>query len=116
MNLYDYQEQAHKTAIYPTDETLLSPAQIYSLMGNGGETGELLNLCKKALRGDYGQDPVINVEFRKKLVGELGGQLWYLAEVCSVFGLELNEVAQANLELLADRQERGVLKGSGDNR
>jgi len=42
--------------------------------------------------------------------------LWYLAQICTELDLTLEEVAQANLEKLFSRLERGTLHGEGDNR
>jgi hypothetical protein len=42
--------------------------------------------------------------------------LWYVAQVASELGLDLEEIAQQNLDKLLSRQQRGVLSGSGDNR
>lgn len=116
MNLREYQDRAHETAVYPEDKIRLSPAQSYTLMALGGEAGELLNLTKKALRGDYGDTPTENLDFMEKLRGELGGILWYLAEVHTAFGLSFEITADYNLFVLADRAERGVIKGDGDDR
>lgn len=107
---------AHKTAVYPTHDTLLSPSQVYALMALGGEAGELLNLTKKALRGDFSDNPIDNEEFQERLVKELGGILWYLAETATVFDLNLDWIAEQNIKLLADRAKRNVIKGSGDDR
>jgi hypothetical protein len=38
------------------------------------------------------------------------------AQITSELGLELEDIAQANLEKLLSRQRRGVLSGSGDER
>jgi NTP pyrophosphatase (non-canonical NTP hydrolase) len=55
-------------------------------------------------------------ERRRAMSKELGDVLWYVAQIASELGLDLEEVAQANLEKLLSRQRRGVLSGSGDDR
>jgi NTP pyrophosphatase (non-canonical NTP hydrolase) len=55
-------------------------------------------------------------ERRRAMSKELGDVLWYVAQIASELGLDLEEVAQANLEKLRSRQRRGVLSGSGDDR
>jgi NTP pyrophosphatase (non-canonical NTP hydrolase) len=47
---------------------------------------------------------------------ELGDVLWFVSEMAYVLGLELEDIAQGNLQKLADRQQRNVLKGDGDER
>ena len=42
--------------------------------------------------------------------------LWYVAQTATELALDLDEVAQANLDKLRSRQRRGVLSGSGDDR
>ena len=42
--------------------------------------------------------------------------LWYVAQLATEAGLDLEELAEANLEKLASRQRRSVLHGSGDTR
>jgi hypothetical protein len=42
--------------------------------------------------------------------------LWYVAMLADEFGVDMGELAQANLDKLADRANRNQIKGSGDNR
>jgi hypothetical protein len=42
--------------------------------------------------------------------------LWYVAQLATELGLELDQVAQANLDKLASRAARNVIAGSGDRR
>ena len=47
---------------------------------------------------------------------EAGDILWQLSGLCSVMSWSLEDVAQENLDKLADRQKRNVIVGEGDNR
>ena len=68
---------------------------------------------KKLLRDDAG---VLSDERRDALAGELGDVLWYVAQVATEAGLDLEQIAHGNLDKLLSRQRRGVLSGSGDRR
>ena len=61
-------------------------------------------------KGHFTED---NVEQISK---ELGDVLWYVAMLAVEFNIALSSVAEDNLAKLQDRMDRGVLKGSGDNR
>ena len=106
ITLNDYQARAHETAQYPPGIALE-----YTTLGLVGESGEIANKVKKTLRGDYSQDDI-----REDLIDELGDVLWYLAEAATVLNTTLEEVAQRNLDKLASRADRGVIKGAGDGR
>lgn len=82
-----------------------------AFLGIAGEAGEVCEARKKFLRGDYGV-----VEYERRLVGELGGVLWYVAECCTVHGLSLADVAKNNIDTLTGRIYRGVIQGDGDDR
>jgi NTP pyrophosphatase (non-canonical NTP hydrolase) len=68
---------------------------------------------KKMVRDDGG---VLSDERREALSKELGDVLWYLAQLATEAGLDLDEIAEANLAKLLSRKDRGVLTGSGDER
>ncbi len=109
MDLRDYQRESRATAVYPgAGDNLTYPA-----LGLCGEAGEVAEKVKKLLRDDAG---VLTDERREALAGELGDVLWYLAQVATEARLDLAEVAAANLAKLRSRQERQVLRGSGDSR
>ena len=103
MRFDEYQEEAKKTAIYPDQYKVVYPA-----LGLAGESGEVAEKVKKHIR-----DGVLNVDDLKK---ELGDVLWYLAAIASDLGLNLDDVAESNLQKLRSRQARGVISGNGDNR
>lgn len=47
---------------------------------------------------------------------ELGDTLWYVAVLADHFGLPFEDIAERNIRKLADRQQRGAIGGSGDDR
>lgn len=108
LTLDDYQEGALDTRGYPGTLAITYPA-----LGLAGEVGEVCELLKKAMRDDGG---LIRSDRHERLLYELGDVLWYLAVLASDLGLSLGEVAQANLDKLADRKRRNVIRGDGSNR
>lgn len=104
MEFSEYQKLAKTTAVYPDEYKIYYPA-----LGLTSEAGEIANKVKKRMRGDGELD-------REDLEKELGDALWYLGMMCNDLGLDLDSIAIKNLEKLKSRKERGVLKGSGDNR
>jgi NTP pyrophosphatase (non-canonical NTP hydrolase) len=109
MELSEYQSLSRRTATYPrAGEDLTYPA-----LGLCGEAGEVAEKVKKTLRDDGG---VLTDERRDALSRELGDVLWYLSQLATEAGLDLEEIAAENLDKLFSRQERGVLRGSGDDR
>ena len=105
MNMNEYQKLAMKTAIFSTDMGVY-----YATLGLAGEAGEIANKVKKFIRDGH------SVEKEKELISELGDVLWYVAAVADVIGVSLEEVAKDNMYKLAERQRKGTLQGSGDNR
>ncbi len=108
VELSDYQRLSRRTAEYPREAWLAYPA-----LGLAGEAGEVAEHAKKAIRDDGG---AVSEERRSAMAKELGDVLWYVAQLASELGLDLDEVAQVNLDKLLSRQRRGVLSGSGDER
>ena len=104
LTLDQYQQQAAKTAVYPEDKVWE-----YLIAGLAGEVGELASIFAKHWRGDGD----INPDHAR---AELGDILWFVAMLAHELGCDLSDVAQGNLDKLADRANRGKLKGSGDNR
>lgn len=109
MSLDSYQARAKATDLYPTDVRLVA-----LLMGLANEAGEALGHYKKHLRGDEAYQDENTL--KTALIKEIGDTLWYLSGIADALGETLSEVAQANLDKLASRYERGVIKKSGDDR
>jgi NTP pyrophosphatase (non-canonical NTP hydrolase) len=109
MDFSDYQSLSRRTATYPrAGEDMTYPA-----LGLCGEAGEVAEKVKKTIRDDGG---MLTDERREALSRELGDVLWYVSQLATEAGLELDAIASDNLDKLLSRQERGVLRGSGDDR
>jgi NTP pyrophosphatase (non-canonical NTP hydrolase) len=109
MKLSEYQQRSRATAVYPDAGANLT----YPALGLCGEAGEAAEKVKKTIRDDGG---VLTDERRGALAAELGDVLWYVAQLATEAGLDLDEVAERNLHKLLSRQQREVLQGSGDLR
>jgi NTP pyrophosphatase (non-canonical NTP hydrolase) len=108
LDFAEYQRLSRRTACYPREAWLTYPT-----LGLCGEAGEVAEHAKKAIRDDGG---AISSERRGAMSAELGDVLWYVSQIATELGLDLDEIAAANLQKLLSRQRRGVLSGSGDNR
>ena len=110
MNFKDYVEKIGDFDIYPHHGT----GDVYELMylGNAlaGEAGEVSGNISKVWRDGE------TVELMLKIKKELGDTLWGVAHLCRVYGWTIDELLLDNYVKLADRANRGVLGGSGDNR
>ena len=96
MTLSDFQRRSRATAVYPgAGDNLLYPT-----LGLCGEAGEVAEKVKKMVRDDGGE---LTAARRDALAGELGDVLWYLAQLATEAGLDLGDVAEANLAKLRSR-------------
>ena len=109
MDLKTYQKKATKTAVYPR----VGENYIYPTLGLVGEAGEIANKIKKIERDQEGK---ISEEIRDALKVELGDILWYVAQLATELGIELDDIGKDNITKLASRKGRGTLHGSGDER
>jgi len=106
MQLDEYQERTEETAVYPSENAIE-----YLALGLNDEAGEVAGAYKKYLRGDYDPD-----ELRARIEGEAGDVLWYWARLLDELDITASDVMEKNADKLFDRQERGVIRGDGDNR
>lgn len=112
MDINEYQKDAFNTAIYPNAGTGVWEALSYCGLGLG-EAGEIQGKIKKVLRDEGG---LLTDKAKREIAKEMGDLLWYVACLATEMGYSLEDIATGNIAKLADREERGVLKGSGDNR
>jgi NTP pyrophosphatase (non-canonical NTP hydrolase) len=94
---------AYQRAARETSQLRLGGPQgaIAPMLGLASETGSILNIYKKYLRD--GIDLAANREFLRE---ELGDLLWYAAAVATACGLDLEDIAEANLRRTRDRYPR----------
>ena len=78
-------------------------------LGLVGEAGEVAEKVKKLFRDK-------NKFKDEDILKELGDVLFYTVALSNIFGGNLRKVMEMNMAKLDDREQRGVLKGSGDNR
>lgn len=108
MDFKTYQEKAVATAVYGAGNKIIYPA-----LGLANEAGEVLGKIKKVLRDNDGE---FDLENRMKIADEIGDTLWYIAALCDDIDIDMQFIAQRNIDKLHDRQTRGVIQGSGDQR
>ena len=116
LDFNEYQKKAHETADYPSGTIGAehhAVDYIYPAMALSEEAGEVAGKFAKAVRDNQG---VLDEERRLQIEKELGDVLWFVAELFTVLNVDMEEVAQKNLEKLASRKARGVIHGSGDDR
>jgi NTP pyrophosphatase (non-canonical NTP hydrolase) len=89
MDFSSYQAMAMATDQVPpgSDNAVIIP-----LLGLAGEAGELLSEYKKHLR-----DGAAHQFFTERVAEELGDLLWYISNVATKFGLDLEHIARKNL-------------------
>ncbi len=107
--LNEYQRASRKT----WNEIKMDHPIVYPTLGLLNEAGEVAGKIKKIFRDREG---FITDADRQDLKKELGDVLWYLTQMASELDLTMQEIAEANIEKLYSRLDRGVIGGSGDER
>ncbi len=98
MRFAEYQDAAVQTDQAPSKSTDDIKSLLIPLLGLAGESGSLLTEYKKRLR-----DGEAYKIFHERIAEEIGDILWYLANIASKEGLNLDEIAKANLLKTKDR-------------
>jgi len=98
MDLREYQEAVSQTDCLPSGG---GSALLVPLLGLAGEVGELQSEYKKALRD--GDAPEL---YRDRFAEELGDVMWYVADLATKLGFDLNRIAELNLHKSRDRWGR----------
>ena len=92
MDFGEYQFEARRTQ---RKDLPLWAMREHALYGLSSEVGEVLGLHQKVHHGH----PLDETELRL----EIGDVLWFLVELCDVYGWSLEEVARANIAKLRNR-------------
>lgn len=117
MELNEYQKKAMGTCLPSCDNFS------YMMLNLVGEVGEFAGKVAKALRKETGimddanffymqyQDlgEPTSTELYADLKSEAGDILWQLAGLCKVMGWDLDDIAQCNLDKLANRKKEGTI-------
>ena len=111
------QQEQYTLNCYQTDasRTLAASRKLDNItlamggLGMAGETGEVVDLIKKVVAHGHELD-------QQKLIEELGDVLWYIAALCTLMGVPLEEVAFANIAKLKRRYPNGFDPNRSMNR
>ena len=103
MTFDDYQAGAARTSAAPWPER---ERMMVQTLGLCGEAGEVADLVKKATW--HGRE-LTDAELMK----ELGDVLWYVSDLATARGLNLADIATANLAKLQQRYPDGFVVGGG---
>ena len=105
MTFSEYQTLARRTQNQSLD---VYEKQRHALYGLAAECGEVLGKFQKALQGHY-----LIIEDVSK---EIGDVLWMIAELADTLTLNLDEVAQQNIDKLRKRYPDGFSVDRSRNR
>ena len=102
--LLDYSKWVEKKMLTHGHDRLVE-----NTLGLVGEAGEVAEKIKKKIRDG---EKVTSDE----IIKELGDVLFYTTALANYFLSDIGVVMEMNITKLDDREKRGTLKGSGDNR
>lgn len=106
MTFKNYVKKSAKTAIYPRLSEYPIVGVMYAGLGLAGEAGEVAEQIKKGFRNDLNITP----ERKENIEDELGDVLWYTAAVVRELNLDLDKIAEKNIDKLTKRQAESNLK------
>ena len=79
----------------------------YLSMGMAGETGELIDTLKKALRNGHEDFPHDLQILMPMIIDEMGDVMWYFFHLMRFCNIDLTEVLDQNIAKLQRRMKRG---------
>lgn len=113
MDFKEYQLKSRETAVYPNKGDNLP----YLALGINGEAGEVSEKVKKFIRDtQFAGVGDLDKEQKHALILEVGDVLWYIAQLATEVGYDLEEVAELNISKTHSRFHRDKISGDGDDR
>lgn len=92
MDFIEYQESARRTQ---RKDLPLWALKEHALFGLSSEVGEVMGLHQKVHQGHPMDETALRLE--------IGDCMWFLSELCDVYGWSMEDVAKANIEKLRNR-------------
>jgi NTP pyrophosphatase (non-canonical NTP hydrolase) len=105
MEMNEYQKLALRTA----KDMPMTEAISEGVFGLIGEVGETVDLLKKSLFHGHELD-------KSELIKELGDVMWYIAYLSDTFNIQLDKIAQTNIDKLKARYPVGFSTHHSMNR
>lgn len=99
MNFDQYQKLASRTINKDLDR---DDKERHALFGMAGEVGEIHSLYQKEYQG--------HTFTIGDLISEIGDLMWFIAELCTVNDITMDEVAAYNIDKLMRRYPQGFSK------
>lgn len=110
MKFKEYQELAERTANTKSNGMTVRDQRLTNFgLGISGEAGEVTDYIKKVVFHGHKLDKDI-------IKKELGDVMWYVATLATTVGLDLEEIAIANIEKLEQRYPEGFSSEKSINR
>lgn len=113
MNFNEYQQIAAGTAVYRNPPNRKPLGIMYCALGLASEAGEVAGQAKRIIRDDKCE---ITERRTEQIKDEISDCLWYCAMLADELGINLDDIAQHNVEKLRSRFERGTICGEGGER
>jgi NTP pyrophosphatase (non-canonical NTP hydrolase) len=79
---------------------------LWNAVGAAGEAGEILEFVKKGIFHRH-WDVEMTETLRKIMTKEIGDLIWYAAGICTIMGIEFEDVMTQNIEKLKRRYPSG---------
>ena len=106
MNFNEYQKLAFRTCNQSLTKEEL---QMNAVLGLNGEAGEIADIYKK---GNFQGHEISEDDVKK----ELGDILWYIALMATALEVDLEDIAEMNIDKLRKRYPEGFSKEKSINR